>query len=97
MTAFQWAKDHLDFAGSLIVEWLPGSMLLIPAIIAITRKDLPSDRHLLLAAVLYATIGTLVPLAWPGGIATRYAMPANIALAAIGGVPFDDGGSVVIG
>ena len=39
--------------------------------------------------MLYATIGTLVLLAWPGDIATRYAMPANIALAAIGGVLFD--------
>ena len=89
MTAFQWTKDHLDFAASLIVEWLPGSILLIPAIVAIMRKDLPSDRHLLLAAVLYATVGTLALLAWPGGIATRYAMPANIALAVIGGVLFD--------
>ena len=28
-------------------------------------------------------------LIWPGGVATRYAMPANLALAVVGGILFD--------
>ncbi len=89
MTAWHWFKDHLDFALSIIVEWLPGSVLLIPAILTIARKELPADRDLMLAAVLYATLGALVLLVWPGGVATRYAMPGNLGLAVICGILFD--------
>ena len=90
MTAGQWLKDHLDFLISLgLVEWLPGSVLLIPAIAALVRNKVSSERDLMLAAVLYAGLASMVLLLWPGGVATRYAMPANLALAVLGGILFD--------
>ncbi|TPQ31431.1 glycosyl transferase [Bradyrhizobium guangdongense] len=89
MTAQQWLRDHLDFALSMIMEWAPGSILLIPAILAMRRGELRGDRDLMLAAILYATLGALVLLVWPGGVATRYAMPGNLGLAVIGGILFE--------
>ena len=49
--------------------------------VALARKENLRDNDLVLAVVLYAGIGTLALLVWPGGVATRYAMPANLALA----------------
>jgi 4-amino-4-deoxy-L-arabinose transferase-like glycosyltransferase len=90
MTMTQWFRDHLDFAMSiLLIEWLPGSVLLFPAIAAIWRKTAGRDSDLMLAAVLYAGLATLILLVWPGGVATRYAMPANLSLAILGGILFD--------
>jgi 4-amino-4-deoxy-L-arabinose transferase-like glycosyltransferase len=89
MTLARWLRDHLDFIVSIFVEWLPGSLLLGPAIMALARKENFRDNDLVLAVVLYAGIGTLVLLVWPGGVATRYAMPANLALAVLGGVLYD--------
>jgi 4-amino-4-deoxy-L-arabinose transferase-like glycosyltransferase len=90
MTAAQWIRDHLDFVLSLaVVEWLPGSLLLVPAIAAIIRRTVDRERDLMLAAVLYAVSATMILLVWPGGIATRYAMPANLALAVLGGILFE--------
>jgi len=90
MTMTQWFRDHLDFVISIfLMEWLPGSVLLFPAIAAIARNTTGRDRDLMLAAVLYAVIASLVLLVWPGGVATRYAMPANLALAILGGILFD--------
>jgi 4-amino-4-deoxy-L-arabinose transferase-like glycosyltransferase len=90
MTTTAWIRDHLDFALSLAaVEWLPGSLLLIPAIGAIVRRTVDRERDLMLAVVLYAVSATMILLVWPGGVATRYAMPANLALAVMGGILFD--------
>jgi 4-amino-4-deoxy-L-arabinose transferase-like glycosyltransferase len=90
MTMAQWFRDHLDFVLSIfLVEWLPGSILLFPAIAAIARKTAGRDSDLMLAAVLYAGVASLVLLVWPGGVATRYAMPANLALAVLGGILFE--------
>ena len=51
----QWVRDHLDFVLSLfLVEWLPGSVLLFPAIVALPRNAFGRERDLMLAAVLYA-------------------------------------------
>jgi hypothetical protein len=89
MDASRWLRDHLDFVVSIFVEWLPGSLLLGPAIIALWRRESFRDNGLLQAAIFYAGMGTLALLVWPGGVATRYAMPANLALAVLGGVLFD--------
>ncbi|MBR1210750.1 glycosyltransferase family 39 protein [Bradyrhizobium sp. JYMT SZCCT0180] len=90
MTLMQWVRDHLDFVLSLfLVEWLPGSVLLFPAIAALARNAFGRERDLMLAAVLYATVASMLLLIWPGGVATRYAMPANLALAVMGGILFD--------
>jgi 4-amino-4-deoxy-L-arabinose transferase-like glycosyltransferase len=90
MTMTQWLRDHLDFVVSIFAaEWLPGSLLLFPAIAAIARNTNGRDNDLMLAAVLYAGLASLVLLVWPGGVATRYAMPANLALAVLGGLLFE--------
>jgi 4-amino-4-deoxy-L-arabinose transferase-like glycosyltransferase len=89
MSASQWWRDHLDFIVSIFVEWLPGSLLLGPAIVALWRREPLRDNGLLLAAVLYASVGSLILLVWPGGVATRYAMPANLALAVMAGILYD--------
>lgn len=90
MTLTQWFRDHLDFVLSLLlVEWLPGSVLLFPAIIALARNFPGRDRDLMLACTLYAVLASVMLLIWPGGVATRYAMPANLTLAVLGGVLFD--------
>ncbi|GEC17619.1 hypothetical protein J2S34_003382 [Nitrobacter winogradskyi] len=85
---------HLDFAKSLAVEFLPGSILIGPAImIAVVRwrdrrRDMRDD--LLLAAVLYSVACTLVLLFWPGKVAARYAMPGTMTLAVICGLMFEN-------
>ena len=90
MTMMQWFRDHLDFVLSLfLVEWLPGSLLLFPAIVGLARNAFGRERDLMLAVILYATVASLMLLIWPGGVATRYAMPANLALAVVGGILFD--------
>ncbi|CAN7177397.1 glycosyltransferase family 39 protein [Bradyrhizobium sp. LjRoot220] len=90
MTMMQWFRDHLDFVISLfLVEWLPGSLLLFPAIAALARNAFGRERDLVLAVILYATVASMMLLIWPGGVATRYAMPANLALAVLGGILFD--------
>ena len=80
--------DHVDFIVSLFVEWLPGSILLGPAVIILARQPRNRDHDLLLAATLYALMCTLVLLLWPGGVASRYAMPGNLGLAVVAGLMF---------
>ena len=89
MSPAQWTRDHLDFLVSIVVEWLPGSLLIVPAAIALARKKLTHDQDLVLALLLYALVCSLALVLWPGGIATRYAMPANLALAVLCGLLFD--------
>jgi 4-amino-4-deoxy-L-arabinose transferase-like glycosyltransferase len=89
MSLAKWFWDHLDFLYSIVVEWLPGSLLLIPATVALARGQAFRDNNLMLAVILYAVVCSLALLVWPGGIATRYAMPANPALAVLGGLLFE--------
>ncbi|MGO4714735.1 ArnT family glycosyltransferase [Bradyrhizobium sp. 2TAF24] len=84
----QLVRDHLDFVVSLVAEWLPGTLLLGPALVILWRGARGLDAELLRAALIYALACSLVLLAWPGGVATRYAMPANPALAVMCGVMF---------
>jgi 4-amino-4-deoxy-L-arabinose transferase-like glycosyltransferase len=81
-------RDHLDFVVSLFFEWLPCSLLLGPAIFIAVRPE-TAKNDLLLASLLYALGCTLVLLFWPGGVATRYAMPATPALAVMAGLMFE--------
>lgn len=81
--------DHIDFLFSLAVEWLPFSILLIPIIFMPKNERLPLKSDILLSLSLYAGMCTLVLLLWPGGVATRYALPATPALAVIAGLLFD--------
>lgn len=87
-TALETVGDHLDFVKSLAIEFLPGTILLGPAIVmALRARDTRHD--LLLAAILYSVTCTLVLVFWPGGVAARYAMPATMTLAVICGLMFD--------
>lgn len=87
-TALETVGDHLDFVKSLAIEFLPGTILLGPAIVmALRARDTRHD--LLLAAILYSATCTLVLVFWPGGVAARYAMPATMPLAVICGLMFE--------
>ena len=82
-------RDHLDFVKSLAIEFLPGTILLGPAImIAVRAWD--SRHDLLVAAILYTVTCTVVLVFWPGGVAARYAMPATTGLAIICGLVFQN-------
>jgi hypothetical protein len=91
-TLSEYLFFRLKFAGALLT-FLPGLLIAAPTLLAIVRRrdtvDIePRNRLLLLALVLYAGIATLALLVWPGA-ATRYAMPALPAVAAIAGLAFD--------
>ena len=84
--------SRLKFTGALLT-FLPGLVIAAPTLLAITRRRETVDieahnRTLLQALVLYAGVATLALLVWPGA-ATRYAMPALPAVAAIAGLAFD--------
>ncbi len=81
-------SDHVDFLISMMLEWLPGLILLVPALVILARQERSQDHDLMLAAVLYTLTCTLVLLVWPGGIATRYAMPGTLGLAVVAGLMF---------
>lgn len=86
---FQTSLDHLDFIKSLIVEFLPGTILFGPAVVVAFRFRRDSRCDLMLAAVLYSTLCTVVLIFWPGGVAARYAMPATLTVAVVGGLMFE--------
>lgn len=89
-TGFEMVRDHLDFMKSLAIEFLPGTILIGPAIVISVRAWRSARYDLMLAAVLYSSACTLVLVFWPGGVAARYAMPATMTLAVICGIMFDD-------
>jgi 4-amino-4-deoxy-L-arabinose transferase-like glycosyltransferase len=82
-------RDHLDFAKSLIIEFLPGTILFGPAVMIAARSWKNPQYDLLLAATLYSATCTLVLIFWPGGVAARYAMPATMTVAVVGGLMFE--------
>ena len=78
---------------SILLTFLPGLLVAAPALLDWAQRRAPadlaaSDRPLFLALVLYATIPVVALAVWPGS-ATRYAMPALLAVAAIAGLCFD--------
>lgn len=97
-------RGHLDFIKSLAIEFLPGSILIGPAVMIAIRtwqtktwrtrtlqtKTWQTKRNdLLLAAVLYSLACTLLLLFWPGKVAARYAMPGTVTLAVVCGLMFE--------
>jgi len=81
-------RDHLDFIKSLAVEFLSGSILIGPAILIAVRTWRNQRRDVLLAAILYSMMCTIVLVFWPGGVAARYAMPATMGVALVSGLMF---------
>ena len=78
---------------TILLTFLPGLLIAAPALFDWVRRRAPADiaaadRPLFLALVLYATIPVVALAVWPGA-ATRYAMPALLAVAAIAGLCFD--------
>jgi hypothetical protein len=88
-TGLNWVHDHLDFIKSIALETLPAAILLGPAVAIVARRWRASEPDLMLAAVLYSVICTLVLVCWPGGVAARYAMPATMTLAVVCGLMFE--------
>lgn len=88
-TGFATVFGHLDFVKSLAVEFLPGSILIGPAIVIAVRRWRDTRDDLLLAAILYSVACTLILLVWPGKVAARYAMPGTMTLAVICGLMFE--------
>jgi 4-amino-4-deoxy-L-arabinose transferase-like glycosyltransferase len=86
---FQLVRDHLDFVVSMLAEVLPATILIGPAVIILLRRWKDSEHDLMLAAMLYSLCCTLVLVVWPGGVATRYAMPATLTLAMVCGLMFE--------
>ncbi|MBS0528966.1 MAG: glycosyl transferase, partial [Proteobacteria bacterium] len=80
---------HLNFAIRLFIEFLPGPILIGPALVIAVRGWRGSKHDLLLAVVLYSLLCTVVLLFWPGKITARYAMPGTMALALVCGLMFE--------
>jgi hypothetical protein len=88
-TGLDLLRDHLDFAKSIALETLPAAILLGPAIVIIARRWRESTPDLMLAAILYSFVCTIVLAFWPGGVAARYAMPMTMTLAVVCGLVFE--------
>lgn len=88
-TGLETVRDHLDFVKSLAVEFLPGTILIGPAIMIVVRTWRNTRHDLMLAAILYSVACTLVLVFWPGGVAARHAMPATMTLAVVCGLMFE--------
>ena len=91
-TIFDYLAYRLRFM-TILLTFLPGLLIAAPALLDWARRREPADiaaddRPLFLALVLYATIPIVALVVWPGA-ATRYAMPALLAVAALAGLSFD--------
>jgi 4-amino-4-deoxy-L-arabinose transferase-like glycosyltransferase len=80
-------KDKLAFLGTSLSELMPAALLLPWAI---RRHAEHGRRHLAIAVALYAGVCTFVLFLWPAHLATRYAMPALPAFAALMALAYDD-------
>jgi hypothetical protein len=85
----EYLGAQASFARRLLVELLPGSMLL-PFVFALQRRRQPLGTPLavLLPLVFYAGLGVLALLFWPGA-RPRYAMPAAPGMAVLAGFSID--------
>jgi 4-amino-4-deoxy-L-arabinose transferase-like glycosyltransferase len=90
ISLLEWLRQHLDFLKSIVIEFLPATILIGPAIATLLRSRRDSRQELLLAAVLYSVLSTIVLVFWPGGVASRYAMPATMTMAVVCGIMYDD-------
>jgi hypothetical protein len=89
MSGLELLRDHLDLVKSIAVELLPATILIGPAIVVARRRWRTAEPDLLLAAILYSVICTLALILWPGGVASRYVMPATMTLAVVCGLMFE--------
>jgi 4-amino-4-deoxy-L-arabinose transferase-like glycosyltransferase len=88
-TAVTWIAGTLKFAMQFALEGLPGVLVAVPFIIGLVRSGQLRSEQFALALLLYAGCCTAILLFWPGGVATRYAMPALPAMAVLAGLAFD--------
>jgi 4-amino-4-deoxy-L-arabinose transferase-like glycosyltransferase len=88
-TAMQWIAGIIQFAIQFAFEALPGVLLSVPLVAGLYRSGRLRSEQFVLALLLYAGCCTAVLLFWPGGVATRYAMPALPAMAVLAGLAFD--------
>jgi 4-amino-4-deoxy-L-arabinose transferase-like glycosyltransferase len=85
----QWTVEMVRFAVQFGLELGPSVLLAVAGGIAAYRTGSEKTRDLVVALALYALCCTLVLAIWPSGAATRYAMPALPAIAAMAGLAFD--------
>jgi 4-amino-4-deoxy-L-arabinose transferase-like glycosyltransferase len=94
-TVLKEIADVLKFTVTLTLQLLPAAILAVPFAVQTLyaegrfRAAPPSAEDRPLALVLYAVCCTAVLAVWPGGAATRYAMPAALAVAVLGGLAFE--------
>jgi 4-amino-4-deoxy-L-arabinose transferase-like glycosyltransferase len=85
-----YLSERAWFTGGLLIDLLPGTILLPFLFIAWRRGQPPfvATIPVIFPLVLFAGLCTLALLVWPGA-RTRYAMPAAPAVAALAGLAFD--------
>jgi hypothetical protein len=84
-----YLSERVWFAGGLLIDLLPATILLPFLFTAWRRRELPlaSNAPVIFPLVLFAGLCTLALLVWPGA-RTRYAMPAAPAVATLAGIAF---------
>lgn len=83
-----WLGGTAIFVLDAMAQFLPGWILLLPALAFVVRRPKSERDDLVAALVLYAGVCFVVVALWPGGRG-RYAMPAILAVAAAAGLLFD--------
>jgi 4-amino-4-deoxy-L-arabinose transferase-like glycosyltransferase len=90
MVFADYLRERVWFAGGLLVDLLPGTILLPFLFIAWRRREpsFAATARLIFPLLLFAGLCTLALLVWPGA-RTRYAMPAAPAVAVLAALAFD--------
>lgn len=83
-----WTKGIGEFVGQVLLENLPALLLAVPFAVshlrsAVYRRDDPVP-----ALVIYVLVCTVILIFWPG-VRARYAMPALLPVAVLGGLGYD--------
>jgi 4-amino-4-deoxy-L-arabinose transferase-like glycosyltransferase len=77
----------IRFAGQLVLELLPGLLLVAPLVMDVRQRRIEANRELTVALLCYAFACTLILTFWPDA-RTRYAMPMVLAVATLAGIGY---------
>jgi len=83
----QYLADSALLLVTMLLEFLPGLILVVPFCFLVLRDSASKENDLVLALLLYATCCSLLLVLWPLANG-RYAMPATTAIAALAGLAF---------
>jgi len=84
----EWLRHSGWFALQTVSNFLPGWPLLLPNAKKILQPSGSKSDELLAALVLFASLGVMLLVVWPGA-RDRYAMPAILPTAAAAGLVYD--------